>query len=121
MERDAQSVGKALVQVERDLDRLLADRSVTPGTLSEVLAKAGALQATLRGVHLHAHVAQTQILTPGQATRYAELRGYAGERQVSSRQPSGESAAGHQAQGQQMPGQQAPGQPAPGHGSGHKH
>jgi hypothetical protein len=45
--------------------------------LSLAVARAGDLQAGLRGVHLKAHIEQARILTPAQIARYAALRGYA--------------------------------------------
>ena len=77
MEQHAASLGLALVQAERELDRLFADGSVTADALSAVLTKIGALQFRLRDVHLQAHLEQKRILTPSQTVRYAELRGYA--------------------------------------------
>ena len=45
----------------------------TPGLRCWVLA---IQRARLRGVHLNAHLEQAALLTPGQLTRYAVLRGY---------------------------------------------
>lgn len=70
------SLGTALVEEERKLDRLFADKAVTPGLLSAELSRIGALQAQLRDAHLEAHVAQVRILTPEQTAQYLQLRGY---------------------------------------------
>jgi uncharacterized membrane protein len=78
MEREAMALGRALVDAERELERLFADGTVTPQALQAVLARSGELQAKLRGVHLQAHVEQVQILDRGQVERYSSLRGYGG-------------------------------------------
>lgn len=81
MEAKAASLGSALVEQERALDRLFASRSANAERLSSLLNEIGALQARVRGAHLEAHLAQVQILTPEQTARYAQLRGYAGASQ----------------------------------------
>lgn len=80
------SLGTALVEEERKLDRLFADKGVTPELLVAELSRIGALQAQLRDAHLEAHVAQARILTPEQTARYAQLRGY-GSAQAGAEQP----------------------------------
>lgn len=105
MERDAMTLGKALVQAERELDQFFASRSATRGALDAALARVGELQARLRGVHLAAHIEQTAILSGEQVARYAQLRGYADDGQ------DGGHRHGHGgAHGQ-----------AHGHGDGHGH
>ena len=71
MRADAIAVGRALVDEERTLARI------------------GQRQAEVRRVHLAAHLAQVEILTPEQVRRYAELRGYDGS------QPASPSGHGH--------------------------
>jgi Spy/CpxP family protein refolding chaperone len=78
MRRDAIAAGRELIEAERALDALFAQREVTPERLREQLERIGALQARVRDVHLAAHLEQTRILTPEQATAYASLRGYGG-------------------------------------------
>ena len=77
MQAKAVSLGQALVDHERKLDRLFSNRSATPDAVSATLADIGALQAKLRDAHLEAHIAQRHILTPDQVAAYAHLRGYA--------------------------------------------
>lgn len=79
MESRAKALGRELVEEERKLDRLFASRTVTPARLNSTLSEIGALQAKLRAVHLEAHLAQVEILTPEQNARYAGLRGYGAE------------------------------------------
>ncbi len=78
MTAQAVSVGRALVEQERRLDRLFASRSVTPEAMTGVLNQIGDLQAQVRAAHLQAHLAQVEILSAEQNARYARLRGYAG-------------------------------------------
>jgi Spy/CpxP family protein refolding chaperone len=76
MSAKAKSSGRALVDKERELDKLFATKAITPERLSRALSEIGALQAQLRDAHLEAHLAQVEILTPEQNARYGELRGY---------------------------------------------
>jgi hypothetical protein len=64
------------VEQETALDRLFASRRITREQLAGALEGIGRLQGQLRKVHLEAHLAQTEILTPEQIKRYDELRGY---------------------------------------------
>ncbi len=74
----ATSLGRALVDEERKLDRLFATRTITADQLESSLREIGSLQAMVRGAHLEAHLAQVEILTPEQNAHYAQLRGYGG-------------------------------------------
>lgn len=74
----ASTLGRALVEKERELDRLFATRSMDAAQLAETLDDIGSLQARVRGAHLEAHLAQVEILTAEQNARYARLRGYGG-------------------------------------------
>jgi len=79
MKAEAVELGERLIEEERRLDRLFADRSVTPESLEAATAAIGRTQAQLRAAHLRHHLLTDEVLTPEQARRYAELRGYAGE------------------------------------------
>ena len=76
MTSKASSLGRALVEEERKLDRLFATKTVTPELMANSLNEIGLLQAKVRAAHLEAHLAQVGILTPEQNARYAPLRGY---------------------------------------------
>ena len=76
MESRARTLGRALVEEERKLDRLFATKSVTRELLNSAVSDIGSLQAKIRAAHLEAHLAQVEILTPEQNARYAQLRGY---------------------------------------------
>ncbi len=76
MAAEATTLGRSLVDEERKLDRLFAQKAVTQESLPGVLAEIGALQGKLRAAHLQAHLKQVAILTDEQNARYAQLRGY---------------------------------------------
>jgi hypothetical protein len=76
MEARAISVGRTLVNEERELDRLFASKSATSDSLAAAVDRIAALQGRLRVAHLDAHLAQVQILSPAQVARYVDLRGY---------------------------------------------
>jgi Spy/CpxP family protein refolding chaperone len=76
MQAKAMEVGRALVEEERNLDRLFASRQVSGASLEASLERIGDLQARVRAAHLEAHLAQAAILTPEQVSRYTRLRGY---------------------------------------------
>jgi Spy/CpxP family protein refolding chaperone len=76
METKAISLGRPLVEEERKLDQLFAEKKITPESLDQSLTRIGELQAQVRGAHLEAHLAQAEILTPAQVSKYMTLRGY---------------------------------------------
>lgn len=78
MQRQAMALGRQLVAAEQSLDEMFAAGDATPAQLEQSLAGIGDLQARLRGIHLAAHIEQSRLLSEAQKSRYAELRGYAG-------------------------------------------
>lgn len=74
---EARTLGAALVEAERALDRAFAQRSVDEAGLAQLTRRIGELQAQLRAAHLRTHLQQTALLTPQQVARYQQLRGYA--------------------------------------------
>jgi hypothetical protein len=79
MTAEAVPIGEKLIAQEADLDRLFARRVVTPSALDSATAAIGVTQAELRKAHLKYHLMTSELLTPAQMQRYAQLRGYAGE------------------------------------------
>lgn len=69
-------LGRELISQEAALDRLFASGKIDRQQLKAALGKIAALYSEIRYVHLQAHLAQKEILTPDQAARYEELRGY---------------------------------------------
>lgn len=76
METRAKDLGKSLVEQETRLDRMFASREISREQLKSSLEGIARLQGELRQVHLEAHLAQAEILTPEQIMKYGELRGY---------------------------------------------
>lgn len=76
MQKEAIHQGKALIEKERELDRLFAAGTATPNNLRSTLDQIGALQAKVRRSHLQAHIEQNAVLTKTQIAKYDELRGY---------------------------------------------
>ncbi len=74
--REAARLGAALVDAERQLDSLFANREATLGAVDQATARVGELQAQLRAEHLKTHITQTALLDSRQIERYASLRGY---------------------------------------------
>jgi LTXXQ motif family protein len=76
MKAEAIPLGERLIAQEADLDRRFADKTITPASLAATTDAIGAMQAALRRAHLKYHLLTLDVLTPAQAHRYAELRGY---------------------------------------------
>ena len=78
MHGKAVSLGMQLVEYEMELDALFASNEITASDLDSLMLKIGEVRARLRGVHLHAHLEMTEILSPHQIAMYDNLRGYSG-------------------------------------------
>ena len=76
MRQEAVELGQQIVNAEQRLNRLFASQGITESTLQGHIHKIAASQGQLRLVHLKAHLAQRDILTPQQITHYNTLRGY---------------------------------------------
>jgi Spy/CpxP family protein refolding chaperone len=76
MKAEAVPVGEKLIAQEAELDRMFATRTITSDLLPAQVEAIGQTQAALRAIHLKYHLAIEPLLTPQQAERYAELRGY---------------------------------------------
>ncbi len=79
MRDEAIDLGAQLVELERELDALFSSGEITAPALDALLVKIGETRATLRGVHLHAHLEMKQILSHHQVMQYDKLRGYSSE------------------------------------------
>jgi hypothetical protein len=76
METEAISIGKQLIERERQLDDMFASKTITQENLQQALEAIAVLQGKVRQVHLQTHLVQAEILNPEQIHRYDELRGY---------------------------------------------
>jgi Spy/CpxP family protein refolding chaperone len=78
MTAESIALGEKLIAQEADLDRQFATKTITATSLMALVREIGSTHATLRATHLKYHLATLEVLTPAQAQRYAELRGYSG-------------------------------------------
>ncbi len=76
MKAESIPLGEKLIEQEADLNRLFASRTVTPASLTAAMETIGSTQTALRIAHLKYHLATLELLTPGQAELYSQLRGY---------------------------------------------
>lgn len=76
MKAEAVPVGERLIEQETRLDRLFAERQITPDSLRASTEDIGATQARLREAHLKYHLAMMTVLSADQITKYQALRGY---------------------------------------------
>ena len=81
MKAEAVPLGERLIEEERALDRLFANRTITPASLAGATSAIGDMQAQLRASHLRYHLLTADLLTSAQRQRYAELRGYVDDTQ----------------------------------------
>ena len=81
-------LGEKLIAQEAELDQLFARRVVTPTSLESATAAIGVTQAELRKAHLKYHLMTSELLTPAQMQRYAQLRGYIDENSGTQHTPN---------------------------------
>jgi Spy/CpxP family protein refolding chaperone len=77
METEAVTLGKQLIERERELDELFASKTITKEKLQRALEAIALMQGKVRQVHLQTHLIQAEILDAEQIRKYDELRGYA--------------------------------------------
>ena len=78
MQTEAAHLGQQLIDRERHLETLFAAGTISEAQLEELVATMATIRGQLHIVHLRAHLAQKNILTPEQLRRYDALRGYDG-------------------------------------------
>ncbi len=76
MQAEAIRAGAAFVASEQALDAAFQQGAPDAETLERLVAKTGDTRATLRLVHLRAHLRTLPLLSDAQVSRYAVLRGY---------------------------------------------
>jgi len=76
MQKEAQTYGRDLVDLEAELDQAFRQGSVTEPSLKDLTSEIARVEGQLRSVHLAAHVELKAVLTPQQISRYDQLRGY---------------------------------------------
>lgn len=72
----ARDLGAQIVEAEKTLNALFADRTVTGENMTILLESIGELTSKVRLTHLEAHLAMMKILTVTQVMKYNTLRGY---------------------------------------------
>jgi Spy/CpxP family protein refolding chaperone len=77
MQQETSALGEKLIEAERTLDRLFAERRATPQSVAAAAQSAGTIEGELRAAHLRYHLAMIEVLTPQQIQNYKHLRGYA--------------------------------------------
>jgi len=76
MKDETAAIGRKVIAGEAELDALFAGRTVAHESLDAVVVRIATAQGRLRAAHLRYHLQMAGILTPDQATTYAQLRGY---------------------------------------------
>lgn len=76
MNSEAVRLGSAIVEGERELDRLFGSGAATATEVAERTVALGTVRGRLRNAHLQAHLETARVLTEHQRMRYREIRGY---------------------------------------------
>lgn len=76
MNAEAKRLGKVYVDAERRLEEAFSKRNVARDDLEALIAEAETARASLRLVHLNAHLETAPLLTRHQTMQYNRLRGY---------------------------------------------
>jgi Spy/CpxP family protein refolding chaperone len=76
MKTEAVTLGRQIVEAEKRLDALFAERTASPTSVAQLTRHVAELAGQLRAVHLRAHLAVRAQLTPEQIEQYVTLRGY---------------------------------------------
>lgn len=74
VQTEASALGRRIVALETQLDRLFASGAATDAAVAALVRDLGALRADLRLVHLQAHLDLRPHLTDAQVARYDALR-----------------------------------------------
>lgn len=75
----ATELGERIIEAERNLSRRFEHGHIDSASLAEATTELGRLGGELRYVHLVAHLAMKEVLTPAQVATYDRLRGYVRE------------------------------------------
>ena len=76
MHAEAVKLGAALVDAERKLEGLFAQRAIDEDKLVALVAKIARTRGELRMAHLRAHLEMGKVLSQEQVLKYDALRGY---------------------------------------------
>lgn len=78
MRERASDLGEQVIQSERELDRLFAERRATLEEVERLSGDTAQLWGQLRAVHLEYHLLMLEILDDDQVRRYGHLRSHPG-------------------------------------------
>jgi Spy/CpxP family protein refolding chaperone len=76
MQEAAKAQGGKVIEAERELDSLFAQRKATAESLAALVSASAAAHGLLREIHLRYHLSMMHVLTPAQVATYNQLRGY---------------------------------------------
>jgi Spy/CpxP family protein refolding chaperone len=76
MRREAVATGEALIAAEAHLDRMFQMKQASYDRVEAQTSVIAGQEAKLRAIHLNAHLAINELLTPEQRESYDRLRGY---------------------------------------------
>ena len=76
MKSEAVSLGKIIVEKERELDRLFAQDKINDKVLKNKTREISELQGDLRNAHLQAHLQMKKLISSDQVEKYNKIRGY---------------------------------------------
>lgn len=76
MQAQARGLGEQLIDAERELDRLFAQRVADRARLAAATERAALAHGRLREAHLAYHLEMMDVLSAEQLARYQRLRGY---------------------------------------------
>jgi Spy/CpxP family protein refolding chaperone len=76
MKAETIPLGERIIAEETALERLFAEKRATQIAVNAATARVASAQGDLRAAHLRYHLTMTELLSPEQIARYAELRGY---------------------------------------------
>ncbi|NIS61150.1 MAG: hypothetical protein GTO13_10735 [Proteobacteria bacterium] len=87
MHREAVRLGRLIVEQEKILDSLFAERKIDKTKLQSLTAGISKAQGELRFIHLRAHLQMKKVLSPKQIEKYDALRGYKSSKGKNSHHP----------------------------------
>lgn len=76
MHVDAVRLGAEIIDLEAKLDRGFEEKTMSAASLESLTNEIAVKQGRLRYVHLRAHLAAKDVLTPEQVRQYMVLRGH---------------------------------------------
>ena len=79
MKQKAIPLGLRLIELERELNQIFANRTVTDKMLCELLKEISRVRMELRYVHLSTHLKTPAVLSTEQIVLYNKLRGYSSD------------------------------------------